>query len=263
MLTIRKGYFWYGVLNNFPPLRSIYIRNLKDAKDAQLQSIQAFMKIFSQGSNELIPFSEAILSDPLAQKLSIQLKNLLDFYGSDKSNHHTYQDIYAFICSKMNGTTPISILEIGLGSSKQPSMNAFCEFIHNNNLNIDYIGVDINQEFLIDPQQSRVKLMRFDQLDRNSALQLVANLSSHNVALIIDDGLHTAEANFSAFNNLISFVNNGAIYIIEDINRNQIPFWTEVPKLFPNLVFKLRNMTDIGPYDNVQIIIHNSEISWI
>lgn len=263
MLTIKQGYFWYGVLNNFPPLTSIYFRNMKDAKDAQLQSIQAFMKIFSKESNELIPFSEAILSESLTQELSMQLKNLLDKYGSDKANHHTYQDIYAFICHKISGTTPMSILEIGLGSSKQPSMNAFHEFIHHNHLNIDYIGVDINQEYLIDPQQSRVLLMRFDQLDRNSALQLVANLSGHKVALIIDDGLHTAEANISAFNNLISFVNKGAIYIIEDINRNQIPFWTEVPKLYPNLVFKLRNMTDIGPYDNVQIIIHNHEISWV
>jgi hypothetical protein len=81
--------------------------------------------------------------------------------------------------------------------------------------------------------------------------------------LIIDDGLHTAEANISALNNLIDFVYEGAIYVIEDINRNQLPFWNAVPKLFPNLKFKVRNMTNKGPYDNIQIIVHNAEILWL
>ena len=142
-------------------------------------------------------------------------------------------------------------------------MNTFFDFISQNDLNITYIGLEINKELLFNAQRSRVNLMHCDQLDPNLAIKLVANLSSHNFALILDDGHHTAEANCSVFNNLISFVNKGAIYIIEDINRNQIPFWTAIPKLFPNLVFKLKNMTDIGPYDNIQIIINKSEISWI
>lgn len=263
LLTIKQGYFWEGVLNNYPPLRRIYLRNLKDAKDAHLQSIQAFSKIFSTGNNKLIPFNEDVLSDPWTQMYSLQLKNFLDKYGSDKANHHTYQDIYAFIFHKVSGAKPISILEIGIGSSKQPSMKAFFEFFHNNNFNIDYIGVDINKDFLIDPHQQGITLMHFDQLEHHSALRLIANLQSRSVALIIEDGLHTAEANISALNNLISFVNKGAIYIIEDINRNQIPFWAEVPRLFPNLHFKLRDMTHIGPYDNIQIIIHNRDIYWI
>ena len=128
---------------------------------------------------------------------------------------------------------------------------------------MDYIGVDINRNFLADPSLERVTLMHFDQLELNPNESLIAKLKADNVSLIIDDGLHTAEANISAFNNLISFVNQGAIYIVEDINRNQLPFWEEVPKLFPYLHFKVRNMTNIGPYDNIQIIIHNNEISWI
>jgi hypothetical protein len=142
-------------------------------------------------------------------------------------------------------------------------MKAFSEFIRNNNFNLDYIGVDINRNFLADPSRERVTLMHFDQLELNSNESLIAKLKADNVSLIIEDGLHTAEANISAFVNLISFVNQGAIYVVEDINRNQLPFWEEAPKLFPNLHFKVRNMTNIGPYDNIQIIIHNNEISWI
>ena len=156
-----------------------------------------------------------------------------------------------------------AILEIGIGTAEQPSMRAFFEFVRNNNLNLEYIGVDINENFLADPSQEGITLMHFDQLKRNSADALIAKLQTHNVSLIIEDGLHTAEANISAFNNLIDFVDNGSIYVIEDINRNQLPFWTEVPKLFPHLNFKVRNMTQIGPYDNIQVIIHNGDVSWL
>jgi hypothetical protein len=142
-------------------------------------------------------------------------------------------------------------------------MKAFFEFVRNNNLNLEYIGVDINENFLTDPSQEGITLMHFDQLKRNSAEALIAKLETHNVSLIIEDGLHTAEANISAFNNLIDFVNNGSIYIIEDINRNQLSFWAEVPKLFPHLHFKVRNMTKVGPYDNIQVIVHNNEVSWL
>jgi hypothetical protein len=213
--------------------------------------------------NYLIPFDESILSYPQIQKLSTQMKISLDKYGSDKANHHTYQDIYAFILNKINATNTSSILEIGIGSTEQPSKRAFFEFIRNNNFNINYIGVDINKNFLTDPSQQGITLLHFDQLERNSAAVLIAKLQNHNISLIIDDGLHTAEANISAFNNLMDYVNNGAIYIIEDVNRNQLPFWEEVPKLFPLLHFKVRNMTDVGPYDNIQIIIHNNEVSWL
>jgi len=142
-------------------------------------------------------------------------------------------------------------------------MKAFSEFIRNNNFNLDYIGVDINRNFLADPSRERVTLMHFDQLELNSNESLIAKLKADNVSLIIEDGLHTAEANISAFVNLISFVNQGAIYVVEDINRNQLPFWEEAPKLFPNLHFKVRNMTKVGPYDNIQVIIHNSKVTWI
>ncbi len=191
------------------------------------------------------------------------MKNYLDKYGSDKANHHTYQDIYAFIFNKISETKLSAILEIGIGSAEQPSMKAFFEFVRNNNLNLEYIGVDINKNFLVDPCQKGITLKYFDQLSYSSAKDLILELQTHKISLIIEDGLHTAEANISAFNNLISFVNEGAIYIIEDVNRNQLPFWKEIPKLFPNLHFKVRNMTSIGPYDNIQIIIHNSEVSWI
>ena len=236
---------------------------MKNAEDAHLQSIQAFVNIFAKGNNYLLPFDESILNDSCTQLLSLQLKNYLDKYGSDKANHHTYQDIYAFIFNKVSGTNLNAILEIGIGSAEQPSMKAFFEFVRNNNLNLEYIGADINENFLTDPSQEGITLMHFDQLKRNSADVLIAKLQTHNISLIIEDGLHTAEANISAFNNLIDFVNKGSIYIIEDINRNQLPFWTEVPKLFPHLHFKVRNMTQIGPYDNIQIIIHNGDVSWL
>ena len=59
-------------------MKKIYYRNLKNAEDAHLQSIQALVSIFKKGNNYLVPFDESILNDSKTQLHSLQLKKYLD-----------------------------------------------------------------------------------------------------------------------------------------------------------------------------------------
>lgn len=260
--TILSGYFWEGVLYNLPQLKKIHTKNLSEWQEAQNQSIRALLRLANPSSNNYLrTFDENVLQSKEVRQAALQLKKFLDTEGSDKANFHTYQDLYAYILIKENSKTElVSLLEIGMGSPRQGSLIAFQKFIVDKKLNYNCIGVDINPLFLKATSRRRLKkkiyFFRYNQLSKTSGKHLLKKIKNlPKVRLIIDDGLHTAEANVQSLINLRELVSNGAIYVIEDVNKNQLPLWKIVPKFFPDLKFQIRNMTNFGPFDNIQVII--------
>ena len=89
-------------------------------------------------------------------------------------------------------------------------------------------GADVDLKSLIHGQ-SRIKTYFVDQTDPD----LIRDLWNHSdlydteFDIIIEDGLHTFEANKIFFENSIHKLKNGGIYIIEDIKNNEIPQFRE------------------------------------
>jgi hypothetical protein len=102
-------------------------------------------------------------------------------------------------------------------------------------------GADIDQDILF--EEGRIKTFYCDQLDGVA----IRNLWSQPVMragmdIIIDDGLHTFEANLSFLDASLEHLRPCGIYVIEDITRETIESWynrmeTIYSNRFPNHEF--------------------------
>ncbi len=154
----------------------------------------------------------------------VQLEGLLNYYGSDKAGFHDYHHVYqpilkmlSFLCQ--NGK--VRLLEIGLGSNNldvksnmglhgRPgaSARAFRDFLPSSSIH----GADIDERILF--QEERIDTSWVDQLSKQSLHELM-HAASYDI--IIDDGLHTIEANLNTFAVARSSVAQNGWIVIEDI----------------------------------------------
>lgn len=132
-----------------------------------------------------------------------QLRDLFDQHGSDKGRHE-YAAIYSRILMNLASRRSIDILEIGLGSTDPikistmgrngrpgASLRAFRDYIPNAHL----YGADIDAAALI--VENRIKTTLVDQLRPDSFIKMIAEFNQCSFDLIIDDGLHSTEANIN------------------------------------------------------------------
>jgi hypothetical protein len=81
--------------------------------------------------------------------------------------------------------------------------------------------------------------------------------------IIIEDGLHTFEANCIFFENSIHKLNKGGIYIVEDIKKSDMNLFMNVIETiwkykYRNLQFKLVSLYNINNnYDNNLLLVLN------
>ena len=132
-----------------------------------------------------------------------------------------------------------SILEIGIGSYElmspiagkdyKPgaSLRAWREFFPN----ADIYGFDINSNVLF--SEDRIKCFYADQSRKESLVDAVKRAGC-KFDLIIDDGSHMIEDQTLTFHTLAEYVNPNGYYIIEDVARSQINFFTfyKVPDFY-------------------------------
>jgi cephalosporin hydroxylase len=155
-----------------------------------------------------------------------ELAKLFNSFGSDKSKNHSYQFPYAAILSDCPSG---GLLEIGIGSIKETiesNMSWFKGAIPGGSLRAwrstkkfkVVIGADIDRDSLF--TEPGISTFWVDQLNSDSLIQLrteAIGLDASGYSLVIDDGLHTAEANICTFQALYSLVKSGGYYVIEDI----------------------------------------------
>jgi SAM-dependent methyltransferase len=147
-------------------------------------------------------------------------------YGSDKGRGNNYTPVYSALF-KDRYDKPLRILELGLGTNDPdaPSnMGVFgapgaslrgwrALFPH-----ARIYGADIDRSILF--EEERIMTFYCDQLDRSCINELWSHPDLQGGAdIIIEDGLHTFEANVSFLEASLDHLRPGGIYVTEDIMR--------------------------------------------
>ena len=121
--------------------------------------------------------------------------------------------------------------------------------------NAQIYGADIDKDILF--EEDRIKTFYVDQLNTASIEEMWKKIEIKNFDIIIDDGLHTTDANINLFLNSFKKLKKNGIYIIEDVQSEEFANIMEKLKNFsPELVILGKNnLYSMG--DNNLIIIRN------
>jgi len=192
----------------------------------KVKSVEEFLSSF-----ELTELSDAVRQEHLG--------SLLTNFGSDKNTHgytQVYQPILDSLLNKKIGSCFIT--EIGLGTNNidtpsnmglagRPGASLY-GFTHFDS-RIQSVGGDVDRRVLF--QAERIQTKWVDQLNRESIAKFV--MSIPNSDLLIDDGLHTYEANLNTLLEAKSSILEGGWIVIEDVNKSleSIRIWSLVEKL--------------------------------
>jgi hypothetical protein len=164
--------------------------------------------------------------------LADELSDLLSRYGSDKSSFHDYHVLYAEVLSRLGRNANLNVLEIGLGTNNPKvlssmgahatpgaSVRAFRDYLPNSSV----FGADIDTDILF--REERIVTARVDQLDRASFAPMTETLGCREFDLIIDDGLHSIEANLNTLSFALGALRQGGWLVVEDIPDRTVDAW--------------------------------------
>lgn len=170
------------------------------------------------------------------------LNNLCDTYGSDKGevdsvnnpypwNSHNYADFYDLIFGLRRNDVKL-VIECGIGTNNPlnnyynmgingkpgASLRVWRDFFPKAHI----VGCDIDRDILF--KEERITSYYCDQTSSESIEKFCreANIVENSVDIILDDGLHEFLAGKSFFENTISTLRTGGIYIIEDVCSSDI-----------------------------------------
>jgi hypothetical protein len=156
-------------------------------------------------------------------KVKTSMCKLFEENGSDKSLWHNYTTLYDCLFSKYIGKN-INFFELGLGTNNinipsnmgadgKPgaSLYSFRDYF----LNANICGADIDDKILFEDDQ--IWTFYVDQTNPEKIKNMWDCFEDTKFDIIIDDGLHTFDANKIFFDNSIHMLVDGGIYIIEDI----------------------------------------------
>lgn len=142
------------------------------------------------------------------------LRKILNDNGSDKSKKHLYDFVYESYLAPLR-EKPITFLEVGIFRGE--SIKAWLEYFPKASVH----GIDLfdrikpaDVEILED---KRVHWIESDSTDKNLPNLIKEQWGDIKFDVIIDDGLHTPEANEKTFLNLIEFLKSDGVYFIEDV----------------------------------------------
>lgn len=176
------------------------------------------------------------------KKFDNPLSELTKQYGSDKGSPidddislsgwktHLYTDIYHMLFFGMRKNVS-NILEVGLGTNNDDvlssmgsnglpgaSLRAFRDYFPNANV----YGADIDERVLF--EEDRIKTFYVDQTNPPTIAEMLWLTGVDEFDIILDDGLHTAEAAITLLEHSFYKLKSGGIYIIEDVMYH----WQEV-----------------------------------
>ena len=166
------------------------------------------------------------------------LKTFLDKYGSDKANSHNYHHVYGTILSDRNAVT--GVLEIGMGTNNPDvvsnmgaygkpgaSLRAFRDFLPNARI----YGADIDRRILF--SEDRIDTFYVDQTDPAAFVEL-NQTSPSDLDLVIDDGLHSPNANIYTMQFALPKIKIGGWFVVEDISLQALAAWEVIAAILPD-----------------------------
>jgi len=184
------------------------------------------------------------------------------------SSWHNYTTFYYNLFKDKQNET-LRIFELGLGtnninipsnmgSTGRPgaSLYGWSEFFPNSSI----FGADIDNDILFNTD--RIKTFYCDQTNPNSIYLLwnQPELKEH-FDIIIEDGLHTFDANVCFFENSIHKLNKDGFYIIEDILNSEFQLFVnkinDWEKTYSDCSFHLISIpSSRNIYDNNLLVIY-------
>ena len=199
------------IRNLFPELGRLH-RKVSKSAFSEVISIEAF--IANQGYNE---------AD------ASRLRDLFMELGSDKASPNNYYKLYAYLLSIIGDSA--NVLEVGLGSNNlnvvsnmgiygRPgaSIRAFRDYLPSSHI----YGADIDRGALF--SEERIVTSWVDQTDYDS-LESMFDKFDVKFDLVIDDGLHSPDANISTLTSALSRCHSGGYIVIEDVAKSARDIW--------------------------------------
>ena len=171
------------------------------------------------------------------------LKQLCDKYGSDKGASegfddatywwaaHTYPDVYGMLFDHCRDHVRL-VFECGIGSNDEmvtsnmtaaghpgASLRVWRDYFPN----AEVFGADIDPKALF--EEDRIRTFEVDQTDAAAVAAMWEAIGKTGFDLIIDDGLHEQHAGISLFEASFERLKPGGLYVIEDIEESDLPFY--------------------------------------
>jgi hypothetical protein len=194
-------------------------------------------------------------------------------HGSDKgAGTHNYTTVYAELFGGLR-ERPLLIFELGLGAiypdlrsnmgvtgCPGASLRGWRELFPRAQI----FGADIERTVLF--ESHRIKTFYCDQLDAAAIRDLWKQPSLEGgVDILIEDGLHTFEANISFLEGSLRHVRKGGIYVVEDVEGDTLDRWSAlletsfVPR-FPDCEFAIVALPNThNDRDNNLIMVHRKD----
>jgi len=208
------------------------------------------------------------------EKESTALCEIMGRNNSDKghvliqTSHHNYTTFYYSIFKNLR-ENKLRIFELGLGTNNvnlpsnmgsdgRPgaSLYGWHEFFPNS----DIFGADIDRDILFNTD--KIKTFYCDQTNPTIIKQMWADSILHdNFDVIIDDGLHTFNANVCFFENSIYKLKSNGYYIVEDIISHEIQSFinkiTEWESRYTDCIFTLITIPSThNNHDNTLLVVY-------
>jgi hypothetical protein len=159
-------------------------------------------------------------------------------HGSDKGHRwHNFTTVYSVLFQESRDQ-PQRIFELGIGGdSDTPYVGASLRGWRELFPNALVYGADILRANLF--QEDRIKTFYCDQLDQASIRELWSQPDLQGgMDIIIEDGLHTFEANVSFLEGSLEHLRPGGIYVIEDIKQGTVDRWYDQLEMIYSLRYK-------------------------
>jgi cephalosporin hydroxylase len=142
------------------------------------------------------------------------LNKIFEKHACDKASRHMYYKVYEPHFENKR-EEPLKILEIGI--LKGASIDSWHEYLPN----AEIYGIDIftrvKQEDVPALKKDRVFWLKGDSMDSSIQDKIKKQWGDIKFDVIIDDGLHTPEANSKTLKNLMPFLKDDGVFYIEDV----------------------------------------------
>ena len=200
--------------------------------------------------------------DPHSEEAE-SLGRLFKKFGSDKSTVHDYYLLYSALIQMI--PTGSNLLEIGIGTNN-PNLPSTMGANGKPGASLRawkaskkfgmVIGADVDKDCLFSEEQ--IETFYVVQLSESSLQELREKFIEVKIDkphLIIDDGLHTLEANSKTFSALYPLLEDGGFFVIEDITpESLIPLMAHVQMTIHEEKISIWGNPNKGSDNNLMII---------
>jgi hypothetical protein len=206
---------------------------------------------------EVLSYKDLTISPTLLERANL-LRELFDEKGSDKGSYHSYYLLYAKVLEHLRWK-PGLLFEIGIGSNDESvlsnmgvegkpgaSLRAWQKFLPKTKI----LGADIDPSTFANLHG--IETFWLDQTDFNTFMEIDVEVSLDS-CLIIDDGLHSLDANLNTVSFALPKIKKRGFIVIEDVSISSLDMW----RIVGQLISPEYRITFISfPISNLCIIRH-------